>query len=63
LSKTYEMNFDEFLTKKKVDVDKLKQLNSQLYNALLIEYNTLGAKAFDQRKKFIFNELRIWAGK
>jgi hypothetical protein len=57
------MNFDEFLTQKKVDFDKLKKINPQLYNALLMEYNTLGAKAFDQRKKFILNELRIWAGK
>jgi hypothetical protein len=57
------MNFEEFLTKKKVDGEKLKKINPQLYNALLVAYNTLGTKAFDQRKKFILNELRIWAGK
>ncbi|MCS6905017.1 MAG: hypothetical protein RML72_09170 [Bacteroidia bacterium] len=54
------MTFDEFLNKKKIESQKLKIINPSLYEYLLNEYNILGQAAFEQRKKFIINELRIW---
>lgn len=53
------MTFDEFLKKKKIDGSWLQMANPQLYESLLHEYNALGKIAFEQRKKFILNELRI----
>lgn len=52
------MNFEEFFTKKKIDLQKLMQADASLYAKIQKEYAEMGAKSFDHYYKFLFNKWR-----
>ncbi len=53
------MTFQEFLTKQKINPEKFKAENPEFYRKLETEFQTLGEKAFFQRKKFHINKWRL----
>lgn len=53
------MNFEEFFTKKKISLEKLKEADLFLYKKLEKEYTVMGAKSFDHSYKFLFNKWRL----
>ncbi len=52
------MDFETFFTKKKIDIVKLKNASSELYDELYNSFQVMGAKSFDHSKKFFFNKWR-----
>ena len=52
------MTFEEFLTKKKIDLIQFKSAEPVLFSEFRDHYNQMGAKSFDHSKKFLFNKLR-----
>ncbi|MCO4293234.1 hypothetical protein NF867_10195 [Solitalea sp. MAHUQ-68] len=52
------MTFEEFFTKKKIDLDALKAVKPSLYNEFKNHYEQMSEKSFDHSKKFWFNNLR-----
>src|SRR5690606_17483870 len=52
------MTFEEFFTKKKIDLVQLQSDNSSLYKEFQQHYARMGEKSFDHTKKFWFNKLR-----
>ena len=53
------MTFEEFFTKKKIDLDALKAAKTELYNELKSHYEQMSEKSYDHTKKFWFNKLRL----
>src|SRR5690606_27319690 len=59
LNLSFEMvTFEEFCTKKKIDVSLLQADNRPLYDDFRLHYALMGEKSFDHTKKFWFNKLR-----
>lgn len=52
------MNFEEFFEKKKINLQKLKDADGDLFLKLSKEYEEMGAKSFDHYYKFLFNKWR-----
>jgi hypothetical protein len=52
------MTFEEFFAKKKIDLLKIKQADTTLFEKLKNEYELMGPKSFDHSKKFLFNDWR-----
>ena len=52
------LTFTEFFTKKKIDLDALRQERPELYQEFDRDYALMGEKSFDHSKKFWFNRLR-----
>jgi hypothetical protein len=52
------MTFEEFFAKKKIDLLKIKQDDTTLFEKLKNEYELMGPKSFDHSKKFLFNDWR-----
>ncbi|SFT01588.1 hypothetical protein, partial [Sphingobacterium wenxiniae] len=52
------VTFEEFFTKKKIDLSRLKADNQALYQEFAAHYALMGEKSFDHTKKFWFNRLR-----
>ncbi len=52
------MTFEEFLTKKKIDLAQFKTAEPGLFLEFQIHYSQMGEKSFDHSKKFLFNKLR-----
>src|SRR5690606_35661532 len=52
------VTFEEFFTKKKIDVSLLQADNRPLYDDFRLHYALMGEKSFDHTKKFWFNKLR-----
>ncbi|MCS7084817.1 MAG: hypothetical protein RMM53_01790 [Bacteroidia bacterium] len=50
-------DFDQYLKKKKISPSKYRQ--SPEYGEFAREFSLLGPYAFDQRKKFFLNKLRL----
>lgn len=59
-----EMNeaFDAYLQKKGIDPHQFFQSNNLRYEKWVDEFEATGEKAFDLRKKFFWNDLRITCG-
>ena len=51
--------FDEFLEKKRIDGEAYKQAMESEWNQFREEYEKSGEAAFDARKKFFLNNLRL----
>lgn len=52
------MTFEEFFTKKKIDLKALKAADEPLFEEFKAHYSAMGEKSFDHSKKFWFNKLR-----
>ncbi len=52
------MRFEEFFEKKKINLQKLKEAEGDLFLKLSNEYAEMGAKSFDHYYKFLFNKWR-----
>lgn len=52
------MTFEEFFTKKKIDLARLKRAKPDLYEEFRDHYTQMGEKSFDHTKKYWFNRLR-----
>lgn len=52
------MTFEEFLSKKKIDLAQFKTAEPVLFSEFQNHYSQMGAKSFDHSKKFLFNKLR-----
>lgn len=52
------MTFEEFFTKKKIDLKALKAADEPLFEEFKAHYSVMGEKSFDHSKKFWFNKLR-----
>lgn len=52
------LTFEEFFAKKKIDLAVFSEADPELYSEFRREYDQMGAKSFDQSKKFLFNKLR-----
>lgn len=52
------MTFEEFFTKKKIDLKALKAADELLFEEFKAHYSAMGEKSFDHSKKFWFNKLR-----
>ena len=52
------MTFEEFFTKKKIDLVQLEKAEPTLYNEFKTHFASMGEKSFDHTKKFWFNKLR-----
>ncbi len=52
------MTFEEFFTKKKIDLDRLRQAEPSLFSEFQDHFDLMGEKSFDHTKKFWFNKLR-----
>ncbi|WP_400262059.1 hypothetical protein ACFX5U_21195 [Sphingobacterium sp. SG20118] len=52
------MTFEEFFTKKKIDLIALKKADNSLYEEFRKHFAAMGEKSFDHTKKFWFNRLR-----
>lgn len=52
------MTFEEFFTKKKIDLAQLEKADPVLYNEFKSHFAAMGEKSFDHTKKFWFNKLR-----
>lgn len=52
------MTFEEFFTKKRIDLTRLRQAMPDLYEEFHDHYVQMGEKSFDHTKKYWFNRLR-----
>ena len=52
------LSFEEFFTKKRIDLLALRQSDANLYEEFKSHYALMGEKSFDHSKKFWFNKLR-----
>ena len=52
------MTFEEFITKKKIDLVQFKSAEPGLFSEFQSHYQQMGPKSFDHTKKFLFNKLR-----
>lgn len=52
------LTFEEFFTKKKIDLVQLQQAEPALFAEFRKEFGPMGEKSFDHSKKFWFNKLR-----
>ncbi len=52
------MTFEEFILKKKINLEAFKKGNPDLFNQFIKHYELMGSKSFDHSKKFLFNQLR-----
>lgn len=52
------MTFEEFFTKKKIDLVQLEKAEPSLYSEFKKHFIAMGEKSFDHTKKFWFNKLR-----
>lgn len=52
------MTFEEFLTKKKIDLEQFLKAEPNLFAEFHNHYSQMGPKSFDHSKKFLFNKLR-----
>lgn len=52
------MTFEEFLTKKKIDLALFQSAEPGLFTEFQNHYLQMGEKSFDHSKKFLFNKLR-----
>ena len=52
------MTFEEFFTKKKIDLVQLEKAEPSLYSEFKNHFAAMGEKSFDHTKKFWFNKLR-----
>jgi hypothetical protein len=52
------MTFEEFFTKKKIDLVQLEKAEPSLFVEFKSHFNLMGEKSFDHTKKFWFNKLR-----
>lgn len=52
------MTFEEFFTKKKIDIHQLAKAEPELYSEFKSHFTAMGEKSFDHTKKFWFNKLR-----
>ncbi|MFD2162519.1 hypothetical protein ACFSJU_08945 [Paradesertivirga mongoliensis] len=52
------MTFEEFFTKKKIDLVQLEKVEPALYSEFKKHFAAMGEKSFDHTKKFWFNKLR-----
>lgn len=53
------MELTEYFAKKKINAQALAQQQPLLWQQLQQEYAQLGQAAFDQRKKFFWNDWRL----
>ncbi|MGB4397723.1 MAG: hypothetical protein WBJ10_00030 [Daejeonella sp.] len=52
------MTFEEFITRKKIDLARFKTAEPGLFSEFQSHYSQMGEKSFDHSKKFLFNKLR-----
>lgn len=52
------MTFEEFFTKKRIDLALLRSARPDLYEEFYRHYTQMGEKSFDHTKKYWFNRLR-----
>lgn len=52
------LTFEEFFTKKKIDLAQLQQAEPALFAEFKKDFEPMGEKSFDHSKKFWFNKLR-----
>lgn len=52
------MTFEEFFSKKKINLIRLKEEDASLFEKLQNEYELMGEKSFDHSKKFLLNKWR-----
>ncbi len=52
------LSFEDFFSKKKINLDALKIADKPLYDEFKAHYQLMGEKSFDHTKKFWFNKLR-----
>lgn len=52
------LTFTEFFTKKKIDLQAIKNARPELYQEFERDYDQMGEKSFDHSKKYWFNRLR-----
>ena len=53
------LTFEQFFEKKKIDLAAYRQAEPQAVQQLEEAYAVMGETSFDQRKKFLFNDLRL----
>ncbi|MFN0203580.1 MAG: hypothetical protein ACKVTZ_18785 [Bacteroidia bacterium] len=53
------MTFEEFLTAKRIDIEAYRAARPSEWTGFEALYAQIGAKSFDQQKKFLFNPLRL----
>lgn len=53
------MDFEEFFTKKRIDMDALQKVEPSLFSEFKTQYAQMGEKSFDYTKKYWFNKLRL----
>ena len=53
------MTFEEFFTKKKINLVNLQQGEPELFSEFKIHFERMGEKSFDHTKKYWFNKLRL----
>ena len=56
--KSYNMLFEEFFKKKRVDLDALQKGRPALFSEFKTHYEQMGEKSFDHTKKYWFNKIR-----
>jgi hypothetical protein len=52
------MTFEEFFTKKRIDLAALQQGEPALFSEFKMHYEQMGEKSFDHTKKYWFNKIR-----
>lgn len=52
------MTFEEFITKKKIDLVQFEKDDTSLFYEFKKHFEAMGEKSFDHTKKFLFNKLR-----
>ncbi|WP_069659288.1 hypothetical protein [Arcticibacter eurypsychrophilus] len=52
------MTFEEFFTKKRINLELMAKADPKLYTEFKSHFNLMGEKSFDHSKKFWFNKLR-----
>ncbi|MFD2144930.1 hypothetical protein [Mucilaginibacter antarcticus] len=55
---TTTMTFEEFFTKKRIDLTALQQGDPRLFSEFKLHFEQMGEKSFDHTKKYWFNSLR-----
>ena len=52
------MEFDEYLTQKKIDASQFQRLDSERYAAWKREFEQMSPASFTVQKKFLLNDVR-----
>lgn len=52
-------NFENYLREKRIDVDRFRATAPEEWERMASHFTALGSHAFDARKKFLINNIRL----